>query len=260
MHTEPSRLSNEEIMATATPKAKHPTVERAKSSRKRSYKESSSAKQEHQKVDEKNDVEPKANKQKRKKQKNIRDSGTSDSKTTTKKPLAGMTISVSTLSDNTKSKNEEGQTNSSYNEVCQTCRALGATVIDLVCKRVNLLVCTEDAVKQATQRVRKAIKKKKPLLSVAWLNRCKDEGRRVEYEEYRLDTMAREYIQNREARLQSEQEGLDNEDTKIEAIPDAGWTEPQDLGCCCVCHENNTTADCPWCKDAPCNTNRVSEK
>ncbi len=247
-------------MATATPKTKHPTVEREKSSRKRSYKESSSAEQERQKVDEKNDVEPKLNKQRRKKQKKIDVSCTSDSRKTTKKPLAGMTISVSTLSDNTKSKIEEGQTNSSYNEVCQTCRALGATVIDLVCKRVNLLVCTEDAVKQATQRVRKAIKKNKPLLSVAWLDRCKDEGRRVDYEEYRLDAMAREYIQNRQARLRSEQEGLDDENTDVEAIPDAGWTEPQDLGCCCVCHENDTTADCPWCKDAPCNTNRVSEK
>ena len=246
-------------MATATPKTNERTVERTKSSRKRSIRESSDAKQEHEKVNEQKEVPPDQKKHRRKKQKKINDSATSESKTTTKKPLAGMTISVSTLSDNTKSKIEEGQT-TSYNEVCQTCRELGATVIDLVCKRVNLLVCTEDAVKQATQRVRKAIKKNKPLLSVAWLNRCKDEGRRVEYEKYRLDTMAREYIQNREARLQSEQDRLDDENIDVEAVPDAGWSEPQDLGCCCVCHENDTAADCPWCKDAPCNPNRVSEK
>jgi len=189
------------------------------------------------------------------------------SSSNSKKPLAGMTISVSTLSDNTKSKKKDTTTTTtttntttdnndddtetasnpnSYNEVCRSCKELGANVIDLVCKRVTILVCTEAAVKQATQRVRKAIKKNKPLVSVTWLEECQKQGRKVDFEEYRLDKKANDAIQNRENRLRSAEDALLEE---FEAIPDSGWSEPKELGCCCVCHENGTTADCPWCAD-----------
>jgi len=192
------------------------------------------------------------------------------SSSNSKKPLAGMTISVSTLSDNTKSKKKDTTTTNnntfstntttdnndddtetasnpnSYNEVCRSCKELGANVIDLVCKRVTILVCTEAAVKQATQRVRKAIKKNKPLVSVTWLEECQKQGRKVDFEEYRLDKKANDAIQNRENRLRSAEDALLEE---FEAIPDSGWSEPKELGCCCVCHENGTTADCPWCAD-----------
>ena len=31
----------------------------------------------------------------------------------------------------------------------------------------------------------------------------------------------------------------------------SGWTEPISYGCCCICHDNNTTKDCEWCKNDP---------
>ena len=234
-------------------------MEGAESSRKRSRNQSNSLEKRDQKVWKNDGHQPKRSTTRPPRRKKQKKMSKDCLKISTKKPLSGMTISVSTLSDNTKSKTDEDQTSSSsYNVVCRTCRELGADVIDLVCKRVTLLVCSEEAVKHATQRVRKAIKKKKPLVSVVWLDRCKNDGRRVDYEEYRLDSKARKSIQNREDRLQIAQAAL-NEDN-IDALPASGWTEAQDLGCCCVCHENGTTADCPWCIDCPLNPNRISAK
>jgi len=173
------------------------------------------------------------------------------------KPLAGLVLSVSTLKDKvkTKIKNsskevDDGNDNASisYNEVCQSCRDLGADVIDLVCKRVNILICTKAAVRQATQRVRKAIKRNKPLVSVDWVKQCRIKGRKVDFEDYRLEkaenVVKNQLDQSRSSRVEDYQD-----DSGLEAIPDSGWSEPQELGCCCVCHENGTTADCSWCVD-----------
>jgi len=160
-------------------------------------------------------------------------------------PLKGMVISVSTLKDNT--QNSLDSTSSSYNDVCQSCRNLGADVINLVCKRVSILVCTEAAVKQATQRVRKAIKRKKPLVSVAWVNEVRTQGRLIDFEQYRFDKQAEKSIQKRHDCL----DGDKFHDSLKETIPsnDAGWTESKELGCCCLCHEDGTTTDCEWCTD-----------
>ncbi|MGK3759465.1 MAG: hypothetical protein ACI8RD_011782, partial [Bacillariaceae sp.] len=164
---------------------------------------------------------------------------------TSSRPLNGMTVSVSTLKDNSKKSSDSDSPSSSYNDVCQSCRDLGADVIDLVCKRVNILVCTEAAVRSATQRVRKAIKRNKPLVSVAWVDEVRTQGRMIDYEQYRLDKKAEKSIQNRQDRLDSEH----NNEEEIIPDDDAGWTEPKELGCCCVCHENGTTEDCEWCTD-----------
>ena len=142
------------------------------------------------------------------------------------RPLNGMTISVSTLKDNSKKNSDSDSPSSSYNDVCQSCRDLGAVVIDLVCKRVNILVCTEAAVSSATQRVRKAIKKNKPLVSVTWVEEVRTQGRMIDYEQYRLDKKAEKSIQNRQNRLDSEH----NNEEEIIPDDDAGWTEPKELG------------------------------
>ncbi len=251
-------------MATAKMKESE-TVER--SSRKRPYHQTSNSENETVPRNEEKNDGPNATSKKtssaqvsEKKKQRKGSNGNSTPKKKTKKPLAGMTISVSTLSDNTKKESAQNK-NDSYNDVCSLCRSLGAKVIDLVCKRVDLLVCSEAAIKQATQRVRKAIKRNKPLVSVAWLEQCQQEGYRVDLTGYRMDERAKDAIQNREERLQSAAEASkETNDEDLEAIPDSGWTEPQDLGCCCVCHENGTTADCPWCVDCPANPNRLSAK
>ena len=167
----------------------------------------------------------------KKRKKSSRRSHSSDPK----KPLAGMTISVSISTDNTKAKDAKRRDNddietapNTYNKVCRSCKELGADVIDLVCKRVDLLICSEAAVRQATQRVRKAIKRSKPLVSVTWLEQCRKQGRKMDIEEYRLDKNAKDAIQNREDRLRLLEDTLD--DTNYEAIPGAGWSEPKELG------------------------------
>jgi len=188
----------------------------------------------------------------KKRKKNTQRSRASDSK----KPLAGMTISVSISSDNTKNKhtnsrdNDDNQTApNTYKRVCRSCRGLGADVVDLVCKRVDLLLCSDAAVQQSTQRVRKAIKRGKPLVSLNWLEQCRKQGRKIDIEEYRLDENAEDTNKNRQDHLTLVKDKVDG--SVDEAIPGAGWSEPKDLGCCCVCHENGTTADCPWCVDCP---------
>eukprot|EP00536_Pseudo-nitzschia_multiseries_P002272 jgi/Psemu1/283608/fgenesh1_pg.30_\ len=127
----------------------------------------------------------------------------------------------------------------SYNEVCRSCKDLGAEVIDLVCKRVSVVICTEAAVRQATQRVRKAIKRNKPLVSVEWLEECRKQNRRVEFEDYRLDKKAEGVVQNREDKLRnsssssSKSSGAANGDPGddgLEGVPDSAWSEPQELG------------------------------
>jgi hypothetical protein len=222
------------------------------STRKRSYGQTTQTDNEtrEKNVEEKNEINPSDKEPtagrisstrppKRKKRKKTRNSLPSSG---SKKPLAGMTISVSTLSDKTaQSKNtgsgqdhpDENSTkapmNLTYSEVCRSCRELGADVIDLVCKRVHVLVCSEAAVRQATQRVRKAVKKGKPLVSIAWLQECQRTSSRVDFGDYRLDAKASDAIRNREER-NKKTAAQDNNDDEFEAIPDSGWSEPQDLG------------------------------
>lgn len=142
------------------------------------------------------------------------------------RPLNGMVISISTLASNN-SDSGHGSSNTSYNEMVKLCIDLGATVSNQVCKRMNVLVCTKSAVDRSTQRVRKAMKKKKPVVSVAWIEACRSEGRKLDYEPFRLDGEAEDAINSSLEFVGAEgrEESLDN---KIQQDP--GWTEPVDLG------------------------------
>ena len=111
-----------------------------------------------------------------------------------------------------------------------------------VCKRTQVLVCTTCAVQKATQRVRKAFKKRIPIVNVEWLERCRLEKKKLDYAAYSLDDEAKKAIDNR-------QETLENDKSTEEVDPNAGWTEAVTLGCCCVCHENGTEKECQWCTD-----------
>jgi hypothetical protein len=207
-------------------------AEKMNSTSKSSKKDSkSSRKRSHRKHDDNsNKVEETCNEKTNSSSSSSSLSGRNDSNNkrqkTSPRPLNGMTISVSTLKDNSKKNSDSDSPSSSYNDVCQSCRDLGAVVIDLVCKRVNILVCTEAAVSSATQRVRKAIKKNKPLVSVTWVEEVRTQGRMIDYEQYRLDKKAEKSIQNRQNRLDSEH----NNEEEIIPDDDAGWTEPKELG------------------------------
>ena len=165
-------------------------------------------------------------------------------------PLNGMTVSVSTLEEKGQSRSEAGM---SFKEVSQACRDLGAAVSNQICKRVHVLICTRSAVEHATQRVRKAFKKNIPLVDSAWLKKCQLERARIDFEPYRLEKEATKSIDNYSKALEKSDDKKRSRSTDIdkeeedEELPDRGWSEPADLGCCCVCHEQGTTDDCEWC-------------
>jgi hypothetical protein len=161
-----------------------------------------------------------------------------------RQPLKGMVLAVST----TKNKVDGDQHARSYQNVCAKCQNLGATISSQVSKKVTALIASEDAIQQATQRVRKAGKKAKPILSIAWLEECEKEGRKLEFGEYSLTDRAKTAIQNYDGNKQV----ADADGPVVEEDPNAGWSEPVSLGCCCVCHEMGTTQDCEWCKTSTC--------
>ena len=178
-------------------------------------------------------------------------------------PLKGMILSVSTLKDGivTSSKNsttstrddnnddddavrpESSTSSGGYQDVCQMCHELGAQVTNQVSKRVHMLLCTTSAVEKSTQRVRKAFKRKIPIVDVAWLEACQTKGRLVDMKPFCLDMQAKAAIDIREKNLD------DDGEPHVEAStnPNAGWTEGVSFGCSCICHENGSEKDCPWC-------------
>jgi hypothetical protein len=175
-------------------------------------------------------------------------------------PLNGYVVSVSTLqskeavtspeieSGSSESKRQDQWSLSSYQEVCKKCRDLGATVSELVSKRVMALVCSREAANQATQRVRKSIKRRIPILSVEWIVACHQQGKLVNMESYRLDSEAVKAINRRQNERQKQSTGTLDNDDRTEPF-DSPLTKVIELGCCCICHEQGTTANCPWCKE-----------
>lgn len=162
--------------------------------------------------------------------------------------LQGFTVSVTTLKENIETPDGDKISTSSddvtgFNEVCQTCKEMGAQVTSQVSKRVQLLLCTRSAVEKATQRVRKAYKKKIPLVNVEWLEACRQAGSLLDMDPFRLDDQAKHAISRREKNLGGIPE------LPADTPGDTGWTESVSYGCSCVCHENGTEKECPWCSN-----------
>lgn len=158
--------------------------------------------------------------------------------------LKGMIVAVSTLDVKGES---HSNSESSYKAIADCCRKLGASVTGQLHRRVSYLICNETAVNNVTQRVRKAVKKKVPLVDVAWIRKCQENQELVDLDPYRLDDLAIEVVESRRKEVTDvfEEEGEVGGD---EVLPDKGWTEPVSYGCCCVCHENGDV-NCPWCPD-----------
>ena len=143
------------------------------------------------------------------------------------RPLDGMVISISTLAGCNSSDAGHESSEASYSEMVKLVKDLGATVTSQICKKVNILVCTKSAVENSTQRVRKAMKQNKPIISVAWIEACRAEGTKVDYGLFRIDGAAEVAIKKRQMRVDAEGK---NDFLDKETIPDAGWTEPVALG------------------------------
>jgi hypothetical protein len=170
-----------------------------------------------------------------------------------KNPLNGMIVAVSTLDVKGQSHTDS---QSSYKAVSDQCQNLGATITGQLHRRVSCLVCNQTAVQNATQRVRKAIKKKVPIVDAAWIRQCKKEEKLVDMEPFRLDDVAVKVIESRKVKG-SEVSVVAEDSTGVDDVPDSAWSEPASLGCCCVCHENGDD-DCPWCTN--CSMKQKSSK
>jgi len=195
-------------------------------------------------------------------------------------PLQGYTIGVSVLerkkatsastTENEDQKNdiqEEGETEKlSYKSIVSKCKSLGATVTSQISKRVTLVLCTPWAVTNLTQRVRKALTKNVDLVHVDWILQCCGGQKKVDYhtKEFLLNEIGEKAMKFREDEkkkkemVESMMEKNETVEKEEEYDENKGWTEPVELGCCCVCHENGDL-NCPWCVDCPFTIQRKKE-
>jgi len=159
-------------------------------------------------------------------------------------PLNGLILAISTSENKEKGSKDSAQL--TYKEACALSEELGASTTAQVHKRVFAVICNKSAVMQATQRVRKAVKQYTMIVDVEWLLKCKEEGQRVDHEEYLLTELAKEVVKGKKTNI--EQNTVDVKDESDEEImnADAGWSEPVSVGCCCVCHDDDRD-DCKWC-------------
>ena len=185
--------------------------------------------------------------------KKVLNSTEKNSKLSNNKPLNGLTIAVSTLG----TKGEPHLTpDSSYQSIVSDCKILGAIVTPQVHKRVFAVICNESAVKQMTQRVRKALKKNIPIVSTEWIRECKGEKIRISHEPYLLNDLSQSIIGKRKKRdcaseIKSNDVEILNSD-EIACMSHTIWSKPIELECCCSCHETDRL-DCKWCQS--CNVN-----
>jgi len=156
--------------------------------------------------------------------------------------LQGMVLAVSTFQKNNASTIDAKPIDAvSYQTVADQCLALGATVSNQVHKKVVCVICSSAAVQQGTQRVRKAYKKGIPIVNVAWLNACKKQAQRLDFDEYIASY-------NPPAAASPDENNVEFVEGKKNCVPNAGWTKAISYGCSCVCHENGDK-NCLWCHD-----------
>ncbi|KAL3778330.1 hypothetical protein ACHAWO_011180 [Cyclotella atomus] len=183
----------------------------------------------------------------------------SSSQTTSQKSnlFDGLTLAISTLESKTaKSESDTTSIYTNFKSLSNLLKSHGATISPQVHKRVHYLICTIQAVENLTQRVRQAIKRNVDIVNVDWVSSCIEKGERVDVPPYILNELAKEMVLTKPKTNVELQNNATNDGYESSgSIPDenaAGWSEPIELDCCCVCHENGDE-DCPWCRE--CNVN-----
>jgi len=166
----------------------------------------------------------------RQEQGNVTERRTKD--TSRKRPLHGKIVSVSAVVDS--------NTQWNYKRVTALCEAAGAKCSSQVHKKVFCVVATVNAIDQETQRVRKAWKREIPVLRLEWLQSCLREQSLIPMEDYEVQPPG----VSRGKKVKESKPTQETEDA-MHTIEE----RKVDLGCCCVCHELQTTDDCEWCVD-----------
>lgn len=173
--------------------------------------------------------------------------------------LNGLTLAVTTLDkkrEATSTGNDaQQQQHLSWKNTIDKCKQYGANITSQVHKRVHALIVSDAAVRNATQRVRKAIKLGIPIVDISWIEACIKDGDRVDWTEYLRNDEAKEAAESKKKAGSLGGEGCD---VKFDISTDdanatSGWSEPVELDCCCVCHENGDL-ECLWCTgETECN-------
>lgn len=185
------------------------------------------------------------------------------SKTTTvheNLPLAGLAFAVTTLDIKGGKHYNDAP---SYKAVVAIVTSLGAKATGQVHKGLTGVICNPSAVHHQTQRVRKAIKRGLPLISVDFLHACQQKKELLDFRDFELKV--ENLKTDNRSRNANNISGLDdsaNADainilTQVLEPRESQWSEPVGLGCCCICHEENDDT-CPWCND--CDINKAKNQ
>lgn len=167
---------------------------------------------------------------------------------TTKKLFNGLTMSISTL----ESKETQVESGQSMKSVKQTLISQGAMIAPQVHKRVRCIICTPQAIENLTQRVRQALKRGVDIVDIKWLNDSVRRGKRLEVDGYLRNDLARALMAEKKEQDDIRQRANNIDEVHIPDHATGGWSEPIELDCCCVCHENGDF-NCPWCTNPDCN-------
>lgn len=177
------------------------------------------------------------------------------------KYLNGLTLAVSTQESSSLPNDASNTSLSSYKDVSALIQSLGGIVTAQVHNRVFGVICNRSSVVQNTQRVRKAVKKGLGLIDVEWLHACQMEKKRVDHTPYLLNDFFKMESERNKDLKNTKQHVAFGDPTEEELFlinNDVGWSEPVDLDCCCVCHDDNRD-DCKWCCEEGKECNKILE-
>jgi len=173
--------------------------------------------------------------------------------------LNGLTLAVTTLENKREGNSSAAQL--SWKNTIDKCKQNGASITSQVHKRVHALIVSDAAVRNATQRVRKALKLGTPIVDIGWIEACIKDNNRVDWADYLRNDEAKKAAgakKKASANVTSGAEGCavkfdSSNDCNDDANAVSGWSEAVELDCCCVCHENGDL-ECPWCTgETECN-------
>jgi len=182
--------------------------------------------------------------------------------------LNGLTLAVTTLDKkredvstgtdaDSSSHTSNARQQRSLKNTIDRCKQYGASITSQVHRRVHALIVSDAALKNATQRVRKAIKLGIPIVDIGWVEACIKNGNRVDWADYLRTDEAKEAAESKKKTslvvLNGEECGVCFDISADDGNATSGWSEPVELDCCCVCHENGDL-ECPWCTgETKCN-------
>lgn len=140
-----------------------------------------------------------------------------------------------------------------YNALIRLCQSAGARTTPQVHRRVQVVVATPAAAAAAaangTQRVRKARKLSIPVVSPGWVRLCVQRKHRVDWTAFAYRAESTSAAAAARTRPCRNVEAVPRCDSDLRSGLLVEEARIIDLGCCCVCHESESPADCPWCVD-----------